>query len=158
MTCPAVRTTRTFRPDLPLCIEVWNCSSLHPSGRFSSTSGRLSVLDKLQDFFPKHSYRKITASVRTTWILVRTRLSIRQVLQFKSRCPDDSQHGPDARASDMEITCIKSTVWTIIPWSGRMRPYMEITCSGSATVRTTGDRRPDAAQKQERISVKFSNN
>jgi hypothetical protein len=34
----SVRTTRTFRPDLPLCREASNCSSLHPSGRFSSTS------------------------------------------------------------------------------------------------------------------------
>jgi len=49
------------------------------SGRFSSTSGRLSVFDKLQDFFPKHSYGKIAATARTTWIPVRTRSSIRQV-------------------------------------------------------------------------------
>jgi len=27
-----VRTTRTFRPDLPLCRKASNCSSLHPSG------------------------------------------------------------------------------------------------------------------------------
>jgi len=33
------RTTRTFRLDLPLCREASNCSSLHPSGRFSRMSG-----------------------------------------------------------------------------------------------------------------------
>jgi hypothetical protein len=120
----SVRTTRTSRPDLPLCREVSNCSNLHPFGRFSSTSERLSVFNKLQDFFPKHSYRKIAATVRTTWILVRTHSSIRQVSHSKSKRSDASQHGPDARSL-----------------------YMEITCSGSATVRTTGHHRPDATQK-----------
>jgi hypothetical protein len=110
----SVRTTRTFCPDLPLCREVSNCSSLYPSRRFSSTSGRLSVFHKLQDLFPKHSYGKITATVQTTWIPIQTRLSIRQVSQFKSRRPDASQLGPDVRASDMEIPCIQSTVRTII--------------------------------------------
>jgi hypothetical protein len=104
----SIRMTRTFRLDLPLCREVSNCSSLQPSGLFSSTSRRLSVFDKLQDFFPKHSYRKIAAAVRTTWIPVWTRSSMRQVSQFKSKCSDE-------RASDMEIACIKSTVQTIIP-------------------------------------------
>jgi hypothetical protein len=131
----SVWTTRTFCPDLPPCQEASNCSSLHPSERFSSTSGRLSVFDKLQDFFPKHRYGKIAAAVRMTWIPVQTRLSISQVSQFKSRRSDAIQYGLDARASDMEITC-----------------------SGHATVRTTGHHRQDAAQKQERISAKFSGN
>jgi hypothetical protein len=64
---------------------------------------------KPQDFFPKHRYGKIVATVRTTWIPVRTRSSIRQISQFKS-----SQHGLDARASDMEIECIRSAVQTTI--------------------------------------------
>jgi len=96
-----------FLPDISLCREVLNCSRLHPSGRFSSPFGRLSVFDKLQDFFSKHSYGKIVTTVRT-------RLSIRQVSQFKSRRQDDDPHGPNARASDMEIACIKPTVRTII--------------------------------------------
>jgi len=45
---------------------------------------------------------------------VRTRLSIRQVSQFKSRRPDASHHGPEARVSNMEIACIRSTVRTTI--------------------------------------------
>jgi hypothetical protein len=104
----SVRTMRIFRPNLPLCREASNCSNLHSSGCFSRTSGRLSVFNKLQDFFPKHSYRKIAATVRT-------RSSIRQVLHLKSRRPDASQHGPDTRASNMEIACITSTVRTTIP-------------------------------------------
>jgi hypothetical protein len=42
------------------------------------------------------------------------------------------------------------------PWSGRAKPYMEITCSGRATVRTTVPHRPDSALKQERFSAKIS--
>jgi hypothetical protein len=104
----SVRTMRTFCPDLPLCRKVSNCSSLYPSRRFSSISERHSVLDKLQDFFPKHSYGKIAATVRT-------RSSIRQVSYSKAKPLNANQHGPDPRASDMEIACIKSTVRTIIP-------------------------------------------
>jgi hypothetical protein len=36
------------------------------------------------------------------------------------------------------------------------KPYMEITCSGHATVRTTVPHRQDAALKQERFSGKIS--
>jgi hypothetical protein len=89
----------------PTCIRS-DVSATRPDDTQCST--------KLQDFFPKHKYGKIAATVWTTWILVRTRSSIRRVSQFKSRCPDASQHGLDARASDMEITCIRSTVQTTI--------------------------------------------
>jgi hypothetical protein len=44
-----------FHPNLCLCREASNCSSLHPSRQFSSTSGRHSVFDQLWDFLPKHS-------------------------------------------------------------------------------------------------------
>jgi hypothetical protein len=110
-----VRTTRTFCPDLPLCREASKCSSLHPSGCFSSTSGRHTMFDQLWDFFPKHRYGKIAATVRTMWILVRTLSSIRQVAHSKIGRPDDSLHGSDVRAIFMEIVCIGSTVRTIIP-------------------------------------------
>jgi hypothetical protein len=117
--CPtkasSVRTTRTFNPDLPLYREASNCSSLHPSGRFSSTSGRHSVFDQRWDFLTKHSYRKIATTVRTTWIPVLTGSFIRQVSYSKSRRLDDSPLGPDVRAYDMEIVCIRSTVQTTIP-------------------------------------------
>jgi len=123
------------------CHTVWTHIRLkhHPSGRRGFLSGpfsmsrsfellqlasvrmiqqpfrtTLSVRPKLQDFFAKHRYGKIVATVWTTWILVWTRLSIRQVLQFKSRRLDASQHGPDACVSNMEIVCIRTTVRTII--------------------------------------------
>jgi hypothetical protein len=42
------------------------------------------------------------------------------------------------------------------PWFGRAKPYMAITCSERATLRTTVLHRPDAALKQERFSAKIS--
>jgi hypothetical protein len=67
----------------------------------------LSVRPKLQDFFPKHRYGKIVATIQP-------RSSIRQVSQFKSRRPDASQHGPDAQASKIEIAFKRSAVRTTI--------------------------------------------
>jgi len=109
------RMTRTFSPDLSLCREASNCSSLHLSRLFSSTSERHSVFDQLWDFLPKHSYGKIAATFRTMWIPVQTRSSIRQVSPSKSKRLDVSPLGPDLRASNMEIACIRSTVRMTIP-------------------------------------------
>jgi hypothetical protein len=120
----SVRTMRTFRPDLPLCREASNFSSLHPSGCFSSTSGRHSVFNQLWYFFPKHRYGKTAAIVQTMWIPVRTRSSIRQVMHSKSRRPDVSPHGSDARTSYMEIVCIRSTVRTIEPLVQTRQPLI----------------------------------
>jgi len=106
-----VQTMRNFRPDLPMCREASNYSSLHSSGHFNSMSGHHSVFDQLWDFFPKHRYGKTTATMRTMWIPVRTRSSIRQVVHSKIRHPDDDLHGPDTRASYMKITWIKFIVW-----------------------------------------------
>jgi hypothetical protein len=36
-------------------------------------------------------------------------------ITFKSRCPHDCPHGPNSRASNMEIACIRTTVRTTIP-------------------------------------------
>jgi hypothetical protein len=44
------------------------------------------------------------------------------------------------------------------PWSGRVKPYMEITCSGRATVRTSVSHRSNGALKQEKFSAKFPEN
>jgi hypothetical protein len=95
--------------------EASNCSSLHAFKRFSSMFGRQSVFDQLWDFFPKHIYGKITATVHTMWIPIRTRSSIRQVSHSKFRRLDSSLRGPEARATYMEILCIWATVRTIIP-------------------------------------------
>jgi len=130
---------RTFRPNLPLCRETLNCSSLHPFGHFSSTSGR---------HFPKHRYGKTAATVRTMLIPVWTRSYIRQVEHSKFRRSDASLHGLDARATYMEIACIRSTVWTIIPMV-RTREAL-IWKLRASKVRSSG-----RSSNQERISAKF---
>jgi hypothetical protein len=51
------------------------------------------VFYQLWDFFPKHRYGKIAATVWTMWIPVKTHSSIRQVAHSR---PDDDLHGPVA--------------------------------------------------------------
>jgi hypothetical protein len=110
----SVRTTwipvRTF-----LCVEKLRTvpSCIRPDDSAARLNDPQCSI-KPQDFFPKHRYGKIAAAVRTTWILVPKRSSLRQVSQIKSRRPDAGQHGPDARASDMEIACIRSVFRTTI--------------------------------------------
>jgi len=91
------------------------CSSLHPFGRLSSPSGRLSVFDQASDFLSKIKYGNIAATVRMTWNPVRTRYSLRQVRNSNSTVRTPVYHGPDARTTDMEIACRRSTVRTAIP-------------------------------------------
>jgi hypothetical protein len=114
--------TRTFRPDIPLCPEASNYSRLHSSGRFSNTSGHLSVFNKLRDFFPKHRYGTTAATLRTTWLF----------------CPDiildKASRAEEVQPSEGQT-----------PWSGRSGLNMEIVCSRSATVRTLRQHRPNAA-------------
>jgi hypothetical protein len=118
-----------------------------------------------------------------TWIPVRTRSYIRQESQFKYHRPDVSQpwsgrafnnygncrfdfNRPDdclswsGRGHSRYENCVlKFNRPDAHPqWSGRAKPYMEITCSGCATVRMTVSHRPDAALKQERFSAKISEN
>jgi hypothetical protein len=108
LNCPSIilpEDEKTFRLDLSLGQEASNCYSLHPSGRFSSTSRRRSMFDQIWDFFPKHRDEKTAATVQT-------RSFIRQVVHSKFNRPDNSIYGPDAQASYMKIVCIRSTVWT----------------------------------------------
>jgi hypothetical protein len=115
-TFPCVEKFRTapacIRPDISAaCLDDSQCST------------------KLLEFFPKHRYGKIVTTVQT-------RLSIRQLSQFKSRCPDASQHGPDVRASEMEIVCIKSIVRTTIPLFRTCEAFIKKLLA--AEVRTSG--------------------
>jgi hypothetical protein len=108
----SVRTTRTFRPDRPLCQEDSNCSSLHPSGRFNSMSKRLLVFNKLQKISKTQLWEDYCN--RSDFVDSRPDVRIHKAsIAFKSRHPNNGPHGSDTRASDMEITCIRSTIWTI---------------------------------------------
>jgi hypothetical protein len=46
----SVRTTRSFHPDAHQCLEAWNSSRLHPSGRNGKSSGRSSEFEKIPVF------------------------------------------------------------------------------------------------------------
>jgi hypothetical protein len=113
-----------FCPDLPLCQEALNCSSLHLSERFSSSSGRLSVFDQALDFLSKIRYGKIAGNVQTMWIPVQTRYSLRQVRNSKSTVWTLVYHGPDARSSNMEIACIRSAVRMTISLVRTYEPFI----------------------------------
>jgi hypothetical protein len=118
----SVWTTRTFCPDVPLCLEASNCSRLHPSRRLSNTSRRLSMFDKLNDFFPKHRYGKTAATVRKTWLF-----RLDAILDKASRAEEVQ---PSRRQT---------------PWFGCSGLNMKIACSKSATVRTLRQHRPNTA-------------
>jgi hypothetical protein len=117
------------------------------------------------------------------WFPVWTRSYIRQESQFKYHRPDVSQpwsgracnsygncrfdfNHPDVclswsgRTHSRYGNCVLKNCRPDVhpPWFGRAKPYMEITYSGRATVRTSVSHRPDAALKQERFSAKFSEN
>jgi hypothetical protein len=111
----SVWTTRTFRPAFlcvkklqiaPACIRL-DVSAVCPDDIQCSTSYGIS--------FQNTDMGRSLQPFRKMWIPVRTRSSIRQVSHSKSRRPDASLHGPDARASYMEIACIRPTVWMAIP-------------------------------------------
>jgi len=95
---------------------------LHSSGRLSHTSRRLSVFDKLKDFFPKHRHGKTAATVRTTWLF----------------CPDaildKASRAEDVQPSGHQTLCC-----------GHSSLNMEIACSWSATIRMLGQHRQDVA-------------
>jgi hypothetical protein len=67
-------------------IEKLLCQ-LAPSGRFSSTSGRLSVREWFTDSFQVQE-KEDQSTVWTMWYPVRTRNSVRQDSQFKMNRPD----------------------------------------------------------------------
>jgi hypothetical protein len=135
------------RPDLPSCREASNCSSLHPSGRFSSPSEQLSVFNQALGF-----------------------LSKTQIWEDCCNRPDNVDSHLDTLIHKASIAIQIQTSGRQSPWSGHAsirygncvhlishlddHPsdldarslYMEITCSGREIVRRTGHHRLNAAQ------------
>jgi hypothetical protein len=91
----SVRTKTTFRPDLPLCQEASNCSSLHPFERFSITSRQHSRLDMGRSLQPFG--RCGFSSERASYIYGNC---VHQINR-----PNDHSLGPYARSLNMEIAC-----------------------------------------------------
>jgi hypothetical protein len=99
-----------FRPDPPLYREASVSACIRPDDSAACPdafqySNKLQILSKIK-------YGKIAATVRTMWIPVRTRFSLRQESQFKFNRLDVCQDGPDACSTDMEIADSTSTVRT----------------------------------------------
>jgi hypothetical protein len=92
-----------FHPDpllyreasVPACIRPDDSAARPDACQYST---KLQILSKIK-------YGKSAATVRTTWIPVRTRFSLRQESQFK-------YNRPDVRSTNMEIADLTSTVWT----------------------------------------------
>jgi hypothetical protein len=84
--------------------------------------------------------------------LVRTRVQLIWKLPIRLQ--------PSGRTHSRYGNCVLKNCCPYVhhPWSGRAKPYMEITCSGRATVRTSVSHRSDTDLKQERFSTKFSKN
>jgi hypothetical protein len=175
---PDIRQTSIICPEdvfLPFGhlhrIEKLLCQ-LAPSGRFSSTSGSLSVLERFTDSFQVQESED-QSTVQKMWYPVRTCISVRQELQFKMNRPDIWQlwsgcwcfiygncrfdfNRPDVSPSWSGLTRIRygncmlkfSRPDASAPWSGRVKPVMEITCSGRGTIEPS---RPDDVLIKERF-------
>jgi hypothetical protein len=93
------------------------------------------------------------------WFPVWTHSYIRQESQFNFNRPDVFLSWSGRTHSRYGNCMLKNCCPDVHPpWFGCVKPYMEITCSGRATVRTSMSHHPDAALKQERFSAKFSEN
>jgi len=163
----------------PFTVSRSFCSSLHPSGRLSSRSGRPSVFDQASDSFQNYIWEDCCnclddVDFRPDALLLKVRIAIQiqpsgrlsawsgRAFNRYGNCGFDFNRPDDClswsgRAHSKYGNCVLkiNRLDGHPPWSGRMKPYMEITCSERTTVRTTLPHRPDAALKQERFSVKI---
>jgi hypothetical protein len=118
---PDIRQTSIMCPDDVLLlsghlhrIEKLLCQ-LAPSGRFSSTSERLSVLERFTDSFQVQE-REDQWTVRTSNSSgPDAGASYMVTADSTSTVRMSHPHGPDSRASDMEIACWSLAVRTFLP-------------------------------------------
>jgi hypothetical protein len=103
MTCLSVRTLH--------CVEKV-LSSLHPSGRFSSTSRRLSVLDQFQISFQVPRKGRSINRPNDVVSCPDARLLKARIANSNITVWTSDSYGPDARSSKKEIADLTSTVWT----------------------------------------------
>jgi hypothetical protein len=106
---------RTFHPDLPLCPEPSNCSSLIPSGRFSNTTGCLSVFDMEKDFVLKYIYGKTAAIVQMMCVPIQTLSLRRQVMHTKFNRPDASATPSGYGSIQVRISIWKASCTVFCP-------------------------------------------
>jgi hypothetical protein len=162
------------------CHTVWThiCLKHHPSDDENFLSGP-SPISRSFKLLQLASVRTFQQYVRTTLSVQQASgfLSKAQLWEDSCNRPDDVDSRPDAlihkasiaiqiqtsgwRSSWSRHACIRyencvhqiNRSYDHPPSPDTRSLYMEITCSGSATVRTTGHHRLDAVEKQERISA-----
>jgi hypothetical protein len=170
--CPNPRQTkhqpsgrRGFPSGPPTVLRSF-CSCLHPSGRLSSPSERLSVFDQASDSFQVQIWedccnRPNDVDSRPDALFYKARIAIQiqpsgSLLAWSGRAFNIygncvfNFNRPDACFSWSGRALIRygNCVLKINrrdghpPWSGRAKTYMEVTCSGRVTVRTTVPHRP----------------
>lgn len=144
------------RPDLPLCQEASNGSNLHPFGRFSSPSERLSVFDQASNFLFQNQIWEDYCNRPGDVDSRPDALPLKASSQFKFNRLDASLPRSE-RVYDRYENCVQQITSSDghCPGPNVRSLYNKITCSGRATVRTTVSHRLDAALKQKRSSVKF---
>jgi hypothetical protein len=155
----SVRTTLTFVRTLTVSRSFY--SSLHPSGRLSSQSGRLSVFDQVSDSFQVHLWedwcnRPDDVDSHLDALLLKARISIQiqpsgcqlawseRAFNRYGNCGFDFNRLDACLSWPRRVHSKYGNCMLKInrsdghpPWSRRAKPYMEITCSGHATVRMT---------------------
>jgi hypothetical protein len=167
-------------PSEPFTVSRSFYSSFHPSGRLSSPSGRPSVIDQTSDSFQMQIWedclnRPDDVVSLPDALIYKARIAIHiqpsgRLSAWSSRA--FNRYGNFIFHFNCTDACLSWSGRALIrngncglkinrpddnpPWFGHSKPYMEVTCSGRATVRTTVPHRPDAALKQERFSAKIS--
>jgi hypothetical protein len=98
-------------PSRPFTILRSFCSSLHPSGRLSSPSGRLSVINQASDSFQVQIWEDCFN--RPDDVVSHPDARLHKASSHSNSTVRTSVcHGPDARSTDMEIADLTSTVRT----------------------------------------------
>jgi hypothetical protein len=121
------------------------------SGRLNSQSGRLSVIDQLR-ILSKFNLREDcfnrsdNVDFRPDALIHKARIAIQMSPSGRLPVMVQSAH---SRYENYVLKFSRPDAHP--PWFGHTKPFMEITSSGRATVRTTVSHRPDAALKQERF-------
>jgi hypothetical protein len=118
----SVRTTWLYRPDAIQCLTRIKVSA------------------------SRHSYGKTAATVRTMCDPVQTMSSIRKERAYQVQ-PSGCQPSWSGRSSFIYGNCMHqfNRLDVSLPGPDAQSLYMVMTCSQSATVRTIGHHRPDAA-------------
>jgi hypothetical protein len=103
-----------FRPDTPLYREASALACIRPDDSAARPNDS-QCLTKLQIFFPKSNMGRLLQPSRRCGFPSGCATYLRQVRNSNSTVRTPVYYGPDARTTDMEITCRRSTFRTVIP-------------------------------------------